>query len=220
MTSQSDWVPGSLLSWRASFVFGLITLIFGVIVVARPTLTLNVIAVLLGVAMIASGVYHILRAIGGREHQRVWRGISGVVFILVGLALIRHLDLSVALIGLFIGFAWVVQGIATLLETVSGRRPATVWSLCFGVISLIAGIVVISVPARSVTALTALMGVWLIVIGLLQMFGALITRHDTRELETEPVNVPGQRAGERESREAAARAAAGRQAPPRSSEPS
>jgi uncharacterized membrane protein HdeD (DUF308 family) len=221
MTLQRDWTRGSLLSWRATFVLGLITLVLGIIVAFRPTLSLNVIAVLLGVAMIASGIYHIVRALDGREHERVWRGITGVVFILAGLVLIRHLDLSVALIGLFIGFTWIIQGIAALVEAASGRRRgATGWSLFFGVISLIAGIVVVSAPITTVSVLTVFMGIWLIVIGLLEMFGALITRHDVGELETEQVSVPGQRAGRQESREAAAGMAGSREAPPRSSEPS
>jgi uncharacterized membrane protein HdeD (DUF308 family) len=177
MTSQSDGTPG-WLSWRTCFILGLITVVLGVIVVFRPTQSLTAIAVLLGIAMIASGVYHVARAVDGREHERVWRGISGVLFILAGLALIRHLHLSVALIGLFIGFTWIVQGVAGLIEAVSGRRPgATGWPLFFGVISLIAGIVVVSAPISSVTALAIFAGIWLIVIGLVEMLGALVTRH-------------------------------------------
>ena len=184
-----------LLGWRTSFVLGLITLILGIILTFRPTHALNVIAVLLGVAMIVSGVYHVMRALGAQEHQRVWRGISGVLFILAGLALIRHLNLSIALIGLFIGFTWVVQGVLTLLEGFSGRRQMRGWALFFALISLIAGIVVISAPVTSVTTLTALLGIWLIIMGLVEVLGALIARHEPDERGQGPVDVPGQRPG-------------------------
>jgi uncharacterized membrane protein HdeD (DUF308 family) len=208
MTPQRDRTPGSLLNWRASFTLGLITLVFGVIVTFRPTQSLNVIAVLLGVAMIASGLYHVVRAVDGREHERVWRGISGVVFILAGLALLRHLHLSVALIGLFIGFTWVIQGVMALVEAFSGGRGrGGGWSLFFGVISLVAGIVVISAPISSVTTLTIFTGIWLIVIGLAEMLGALVGRHGAGGAETGQVSVPGQRPGEARSREGAARMA-------------
>lgn len=190
--TQGGRIPGSLLSWRASFALGLITLIFGIILTFRPTHALNVVAVLLGVAMIVSGVYHVVRALGAQEHQRVWRGISGVLFILAGLALIRHLNLSIALIGLFIGFTWVVQGVMTLLEGFSGRRRVRGWSVFFAVISLIAGIVVISAPVSSVATLTVLLGIWLIVMGLVEMVGALIARREPDEPH-EGFNVPGQR---------------------------
>ena len=218
MTPENDWRSLSLLSWRASFVLGLITLILGIIVAFRPTQSLNVIAVLLGIAMIVSGVYQVARAFDGREHERMWRGISGVLFILAGLVLLRHLHLSVALIGLFIGFSWVIQGVASLVEAVAsrGRRTLTGWSVLFGVISLIAGIVVISAPISSVTALTIFMGIWLIIMGLMEMLGAFVVRREAGRLEadsseTGQVNVPGQRPGRTEPTEAAPRVSATRE---------
>lgn len=203
-THHGDDPPLFSMVWRASLLLGLITLVLGVIVVARPTQSLAVIAILLGVAMIASGAFQLARAIAVREGERMWRGISGILFVLAGLALIRHLDLSVALIGLFIGFTWVIQGIAMLVESFSRRgrdRAENGWSVLFGAISLIAGIVVISSPIASVAALTLFMGVWLIIMGLMEMTGALLGRRAVRKLERESgrVNVPGQRATETET---------------------
>jgi uncharacterized membrane protein HdeD (DUF308 family) len=198
-------MPSFALGWKGSFVLGLITLILGVIVAFRPTLSLVAIAVLLGVLMIVSGIYQIARAIEGREHERMWRGISGVLFILAGIVLIRHLHLTLALIGLFIGFTWVIQGIASLVESFSSRgRGERGWSVFFGIVSLIAGIVVISAPIGSVATLTIFMGAWFIVMGIMQMAGALTVRrlvNDEPDDDAEPVSVPGQR-GESREREA------------------
>ena len=226
MTPQNDLAPGSLLSWRASFVLGLITVVLGIVVAFRPSQSLNVIAVLLGIAMIVSGAYQIVRAFDGQEHERVWRGISGVLFVLAGLALIRHLHISVALIGLFIGFSWIIQGVASLVMAAMsrGQRTVTGWSVLFGVISLIAGIVVISSPITSITTLTIFMGIWLIVIGLMEMLGAFIVRRAAAGQETGQVNVPGQRPGRTDAADAAAadtapRVSATGEAPPAGSEP-
>jgi uncharacterized membrane protein HdeD (DUF308 family) len=199
--AQEHRTPGSVLDWRASFALGLITMILGIVISFRPVHALNTVAVLLGVAMIVSGVYQVTRAIGGQEHQRVWRGISGVLFILAGLALIRHLDLSVALIGLFIGFTWIVQGVAALIEGFSGGRRLRGWSLVFALVSLAAGIVVVSAPVSSVSTLTVLLGIWLIVIGLVEVLGALVARREPDEPDGPGgprhgrVDVPGQRPG-------------------------
>ena len=125
------------------------------------------------------------------------------MFIVAGLVLIRHLHLSLALIGLVIGLTWVVQGLAALIAGISGEatRMGAGWSIFFGVISLIAGIVVISAPIASITTLAILMGVWFIVMGLMEMFGAFAFRHAVRsaasDIEHEAagdVSVPGQRA--------------------------
>jgi len=196
---QGDGIPGSLVglvSWRTTFVLGLITLILGVVITFRPTQSLVGIAILLGIVMMVSGIYHVVRAISGREHERLWRAISGVLFILAGLVLLRHLHLTVALIGLFIGFTWIIQGVAALVEGFSGGgyRGETGWSIFFGIISLIAGIVVVSAPIASVSALTIFLGIWFIVMGALEMFGALAFRRALHKPGAEGVNVPQQRA--------------------------
>jgi uncharacterized membrane protein HdeD (DUF308 family) len=143
-----------------------------------------------------SGVFQLARAIGGREHERVWRGVSGVIFFLVGLALVRHLDVTVALIGLFVGIAWIIQGISVLVESLApGReRVETGWSVFFGIISLIAGIVVVAAPIDSVTALTIFMGIWFIVMGILEIIGSLIAKPAMAAQDTAGVIVPQQRA--------------------------
>ena len=212
VTHRSDKLFRLPMGWGPSFVLGLITLILGVIVTERPAQSLTVIAVLLGVTAIVSGVYHIVRAFDGREHERVWRGISGVLFIIVGLALIRHLHLTVALIGLFIGFTWIIQGISALMESASRGRGGTGrgWLVFFGVISLIAGIVVISAPIASVGALTIFMGVWFIVMGLMEMLGALLLRRAIGRRGTGQASVPGQRASEAEAGEREGQAAPSR----------
>ena len=201
---QSELTLGGLLDWRAAFVVGLATAILGIIVAAVPETSLAVIAVLLGVLVIISGIYNVVEAFRGEEHGRVWRGIAGVVFIVAGLVLIRHLHLSLALIGLVIGLTWVVQGLAALIAGFSGTatRMGTGWSIFFGVISLIAGIVVISAPIASITTLAVLMGIWFVVMGITEMFGAFAFRHTVRstaaaiDRESGDVSVPGQRASD------------------------
>jgi uncharacterized membrane protein HdeD (DUF308 family) len=201
---RSDLTLGGLLDWRAAFLVGLATAILGIIVAVLPGVSLTVIAVLLGVLVIFSGIYNVVEAFRGAEHGRVWRGIAGVVFIVAGLVLIRHLHLSLALIGLVIGLTWVVQGLAALIAGLSGSatRMGTGWSIFFGVISLIAGIVVISAPIASITTLAVLMGVWFVVMGIMEMFGSFAFRHAVRstaatiERETGDIGVPGQRASE------------------------
>jgi uncharacterized membrane protein HdeD (DUF308 family) len=199
----------SSMGWGGSILMGLVTLVIGALLVAATTASLALIAVLLGVVMIVSGVYYLARALGGGEsHERAWRGVCGVVFILVGLALLRHLSLSIALIGLFIGFTWVIQGVLVLMESLSGTRRhargglSTGWGIFFGIISLIAGIVVIASPIASVGVLTILLGIWLIILGAIEIGGGIIMRHALRS-GAEEVSVPQQRPSE--ASEAAAR---------------
>jgi uncharacterized membrane protein HdeD (DUF308 family) len=200
-TRESYTVPGLAFTGLAfsrgvGITVGVVTLILGIIIAFHPTQSLAAIAILLGVVMLVSGIYHIARAISGRENERVWRGIAGLLFILVGLALIRHLNLSVALIGFFVGITWVIQGVSVLVESFSpGReRRAAGWTVVFGIISLIAGIVVVASPISSVTALTVLVGIWFVVMGIMEIIGSFLAKPVVIPESADGVSVPQQRA--------------------------
>jgi uncharacterized membrane protein HdeD (DUF308 family) len=140
-----------------------------------------VLAVLLGVLTIFSGIFHLIRVFDPQEPHRVWLGIAGLLFIVIGVILIRHLHLTRSLIGLIIGITWIVQGLAALIGGISGgAREGRAWWIIFGVVSLIAGIVVASAPASSLNALAVLLGIWFIIMGIFEITGAFMLRHALR----------------------------------------
>ena len=163
-------------TWKVTLFTGVVTLILGIIVAFHPGGSLNVVAVLLGVLALISGVFQLVRVFDRAEPHRVWLGISGFVFVVVGVVLIRHLHLTVALIGLLVGITWIVQGVAALIAAFSGAREGAVWWGIFGAISLIAGIVVTANPSTSITVLAALLGIWFIVMGVFEIIGAFLIR--------------------------------------------
>ena len=159
-------------------LLGALTLILGIIVTAKPTGSLNVLAVLLGILLILSGLFHLIRVFDPREPHRIWLGIAGLLFIVIGVVLIRHLHLTRSLIGLIIGITWIVQGLAALIGGIGGgAREGRAWWIVFGVVSLIAGIVVAATPASSLTVLAVLLGIWFIIMGIFEIIGGFILRH-------------------------------------------
>jgi uncharacterized membrane protein HdeD (DUF308 family) len=174
-SASAELMMGS--TWKVTLFTGVVTLILGIIVAFHPGGSLNVIAVLLGVLALISGIFQLVRVFDRAEPHRVWLGISGFVFVVVGVVLIRHLHLTVALIGLLVGITWIVQGVAALIAAFSGAREGAVWWGVFGAISLIAGIVVTANPSTSITVLAALLGIWFVVMGVFEIIGAFIIRH-------------------------------------------
>jgi len=168
-------------AWQTGLVLGALTLILGLIVSFHPTGSLNVIAVLLGILMILSGIFHLVRVFDREELHRVWLGVAGLLFIVIGVILIRHLHLTRALIGLIIGITWIVQGLTALIGGISGGvREGRGWWIAFGVVSLIAGIVVVVAPASSLNVLAVLLGVWFVIMGVFEIIGAFILRRALR----------------------------------------
>jgi uncharacterized membrane protein HdeD (DUF308 family) len=185
------------LSWQISALMGLATLVIGLLVTFQPHASLITIAVLLGVLLIVSGIYQLVQAVHEEERGRVWRIISGALFIVAGIILIRHLHFSLAIIGLLIGVTWVIQGFAAIVGGFSREREARGWSVVFGVISMIAGIVVVSTPIAALTTLAVLFGIWFIVMGVMEIVDAFMIRRVGKRLMAAggQARVPGQRAG-------------------------
>ena len=182
-------------AWQTTLFLGVTTLVLGLIVAFYPSATLNVIAVLIGIVLIVSGIFHLIRVFGSNEPHRVWLGISGLLLIVIGVVLIRHLHLTVGIIGLIVGISWIVQGISALAAGFSGAlQEGRGWWIFFGIISLIGGIVITAVPVASVTALAVLIGIWFIIAGLFEIVAAFMLRHAvTRSKST---TIPPRRADE------------------------
>jgi uncharacterized membrane protein HdeD (DUF308 family) len=179
--------PASVMaaSWQVTLVLGVLTLILGIIVSFHPSGSLNVVAVLLGILMILSGIFHLVRVFDQDERHRIWVGIAGLLFIVIGVVLIRHLHLTVAVIGLVIGITWIVQGLTALIGGLAGgAQEGRAWWIAFGVISVIAGIVVVSAPVTSVNVLAVLLGIWFIVMGIFEIIAGFLLRRMVHVAET------------------------------------
>ena len=120
--------------------------------------------------------------------------MAGLLEVVIGVVMIRHLDLTKAAIGLFIGIVWIVQGVVALMAGImGGTKGQRGWVIGFGVISLVAGIVVVAVPAHSVNALATLLGIWFLIMGVLEIVARLRPPIGTQEGHglRHPVRPPG-----------------------------
>jgi uncharacterized membrane protein HdeD (DUF308 family) len=179
------------VTWQATLVAGIVTLILGLIVSFHPSTSLNVIAVLIGLLLIISGIFHLVRMFSSAESHRVWLGISGLLLVVLGVILIRHLHLTVAIMGLIVGISWIVQGLSALAVSLGGEvREGRGWWITFGIVSLIGGIVVTAFPTNSVTVLAVLVGIWFIIVGLLEIVGAFMARRMSREWQASAARPP------------------------------
>ena len=192
MASESEVVvvQGGLPSkvvWQMELIVGLITLGLGIALAFHPSTSLNVICVFIGILLILGGIFHFIRALDHDEQHRAWIAIAGLLEVVIGVVMIRHLDLTKAAIGLLIGIVWIVQGIVALMAGImGGAKGQRGWVIGFGVISLVAGIVVVTVPSNSVNALATLLGIWFIIMGIFEIIGGFMLRHALRAPQATP----------------------------------
>ena len=118
-----------------------------------------------------------------------------MLLIVLGVILIRHLDLTVAIIGLVIGISWIIQGLSSLAVASSGGvEGGRGWWIFFGIVSLLGGIIIAAIPVKSVTVLAVLAGIWFIVQGLFEILDGFLLRHMIKKSQITVIEPP--RAGE------------------------
>ncbi|MEU8764238.1 HdeD family acid-resistance protein [Streptomyces sp. NPDC048659] len=185
-----DVPPGPLgllagLAWQATLVAGLLSLALGVMVLAWPKATLTVVGVLFGIYLLVSGVLQLVAAFGthARTSLRVMAFISGTLGILLGLFCFKGATQSLLLLALWIGIGWLFRGIMQTVAAASDpMMPARGWQIALGVISALAGVVLIVSPLESVAVLTVLGGVWLLVVGVAEIVTAFMVRSRAKQI--------------------------------------
>ncbi|WMX43963.1 HdeD family acid-resistance protein [Streptomyces roseicoloratus] len=173
------------MAWQALLVAGVVSLVLGVLVLAWPKATLTIVGVLFGLYLLVSGVLQLVAAFGthAQTSLRVMAFISGALGILLGLFCFRGATQSILLLALWVGIGWLFRGITQTVAAASDPdMPARGWQICLGVISTLAGVVLIVSPLESVRVLTVLAGIWLLVVGVSEIATAFVVRSRAKQI--------------------------------------
>jgi uncharacterized membrane protein HdeD (DUF308 family) len=167
--------------WKWKLVAGLLTIVLGAIVLAWPGPTILVASTLFGVYLLVSGLAELFMAftLPRSAATRVLLFISGALSLVLAILSFRHFGdgYAVLLLSLWIGIGFIFQGIAGVAAGIGeSDLPGRGWYIVAGIISVIAGLVVLVWPFDSIAVLTLAAGIWLIIIGITQIFQALQTR--------------------------------------------
>jgi uncharacterized membrane protein HdeD (DUF308 family) len=177
--------PADLLAqlgrhWFWLLGYGILTLLAGIAVLAWPGETLLVLAVLVGVQLIISGIYRLVAALATEDlagGSRVLLALLGVLSVIIGLWAVRHVVLTLLALTVFLGIFWVVNGVIDIFAALSHREMDNRgWSAGVGVLSAIAGIIVLAYPGLTLLGLAVILGVWLLVFGIMAIGGAVRLR--------------------------------------------
>ncbi|MGV9335873.1 HdeD family acid-resistance protein [Nocardia sp. NPDC003726] len=185
MTTDSV-VEGPLKSlarraWQTILLTGVLAVILGILILAWPDITLAVAGIIFGVYLVVTGFLQLLAAFGAPVGTglRVLSFIIGVLSIVVGVFCFRDELASLLLLGLWIGIGWLFRGIALLVAAISEPElPGRWWQVLFGLVTAVAGVVLIVWPVRSVATLAVLAGVWLIIVGIMEIIVAFGVRRE------------------------------------------
>jgi uncharacterized membrane protein HdeD (DUF308 family) len=177
---------GAALGWVLAF--GIITLAAGICAIVWPGITLLAAAIVFGVQLIVGGIYRLVAAFAFDDATggtRVFLGLLGMLSLIIGLYAVRNVLVTIAALALLLGIFWIVNGVIEVFTALSHKElSGRGWRVFIGILSTIAGIVLLAVPRISLLVLVVLLSVWLILFGVMEISLAL-RLHSTGQLDRE-----------------------------------
>ena len=165
-------------SWGLVLAFAILSLILGLAAIFWPGATIVTIAILFALQLFIAGIFGIVRAFSADADTgaRVLSLIIGILGVIVGFALLRSPFQSVVVMAFVIGIYWVAHGIMELVGAFS-RNEGRVLGVVVGVISIVAGFIILEYPITSLATLALVVGIWLVILGIMQIVAAFQLRN-------------------------------------------
>ncbi|MGK2880154.1 MAG: HdeD family acid-resistance protein [Mycobacterium sp.] len=177
--------PPSMLPhlWKSVLASGILALVLGIMVIVWPGITLLVAAIFFGAYLLITGVVQVFFAftITGSTAQRVLLFVSGAASLVLAIMCMVSIEDALTLLAIWIGIGFIFRGVATTMAAISDSTlPGRWWEVFVGVISLLAGVVLLAAPLESLETLTTVVGIWIIIVGVMEIVGALAIRKATK----------------------------------------
>jgi uncharacterized membrane protein HdeD (DUF308 family) len=170
-------------SWGGVFFFGTVSVLVGVLIGLRPRATIDGIAIILGVFLVANGLFRMISAVAdgnGSATSRLLIALIGLLSTVIGALFLRDTNRSVTTLAFLMGLFWVVGGAIEVISAIAHTgAPGIRFRLVMGAIGMAAGVVTLVVPSITLVTLAAIVGAWLVIYGILQIATALVLRRLT-----------------------------------------
>jgi uncharacterized membrane protein HdeD (DUF308 family) len=174
--------------WKSAIAFGLLAVVLGAVILAWPEPSLVAAAAFFGVYLVVSGAALVFLAFslpisGG---SRFLYFISGVASVALGILAFRHFGegYAILLLAIWVAAGFIIRGVSVTASAIGVPQfPGRGWAIFFGIISVIAGLVMFAYPFDSIATLALVVGVWLIVLGAMEVVSGFGMRSDEKKVE-------------------------------------
>ncbi|BBY00603.1 membrane protein [Mycobacterium seoulense] len=173
--------------WKSTLLSGFLSLALGVVVLAWPGISIVVAAVAFGVYLLITGAAQVFFAFSLHVSagSRILLFISGAASLILALLAFRHFGqgYAILLLAIWIGIGFIFRGVGTTVSAIQDPYlPGRGWAIFIGVISLLAGIVVLASPLESIVTLALVVGVWFVVLGVFEIVSSFAIRKASKTL--------------------------------------
>jgi uncharacterized membrane protein HdeD (DUF308 family) len=149
---------------------GILAIVFGLVALFFPGLTLATLGILFSIAILVGGIMLIAGSLRIRKINHRWYILllEGIIGILVGIIILARPELVATVFVTIIGIWALIIGLVFLFTYIKSRLPSfsNTFMLIISILSLITGIFIIIDPFESTRIITILIGIYAIIYGL------------------------------------------------------
>ncbi|MGH9205442.1 MAG: HdeD family acid-resistance protein, partial [Acidimicrobiales bacterium] len=111
--------------------------------------------------------------------------VAGVVSIGAGIIGLVWPGITLLVLAVIIGWTLLFWGVADLVQSLSNRKTVQFWwaILIRGVVSILLGIWALRHPGDALLVFVAVIGIWSVVFGIIEVIGAFEMRHAREQWE-------------------------------------
>jgi len=185
---SSDQAAGQAMAaigrnWWLLIIMGIVSVIVGIFCVVQPVDTFQTLSWLFAIYLVISGIFELVRGFssGVSGGMRALLFITGALSLILGAVAFRSFwtndgFLAEYVLAIFIGVSFLFRGFTVLFIGIDGKgQPGRGWNIFAGIVIIIGGMIILSTPA-SVIALTWVVGIWLIVLGIFEVISAFMVK--------------------------------------------
>jgi uncharacterized membrane protein HdeD (DUF308 family) len=173
--------------WGLIVVLGGLGVILGILAIVYPGATIVTVSIFFAAWLFVSGIFSLIGSFSrdGDTGSRVLSAILGVLSIIIGFALLRTPFQSVEVFIFVIGIFFLIQGVMTFIGAFS-HKVGRNWAIASGLLGILAGLIILVYPISSAVTLALIGGIWLVILGVMQVIAGFKLRSARDRLTAAP----------------------------------
>lgn len=172
--------------WWTTLLRGLIWVLLGVFIFAKPAMSLVTLALMFGILVLADGIATIVSAVGGRKEHEHWGVLllAGIAGVAVGILTLFNPGLT-ALALLFYMAIWAIAtGLLEVVAAIKLRKEirGEFWLVLAGLLSIAFGVFLMARPGAGAMSVLWFIAAYSILFGVSLIVLSLRARHFVHEV--------------------------------------
>ncbi|AWH01236.1 MULTISPECIES: HdeD family acid-resistance protein [Rhodococcus] len=185
-TANDQFSPLFKQMWWLVLIRGILAVLFGVVALVWPGITVWALVVVFGIYAIVDGVVLVYHSIRDRARLDGWGWwlAMGLVSIAAGIVALVWPAATALVVLYIIAFYAILFGVTGIIGALSFRKVPNSgwgWSLFAGILAVLLGVVLLIFPGSGIISLIWLLGIYAILFGVLLIVVAFQVRKVAKE---------------------------------------